>query len=124
MEWTPLEQDAEPQQPGAVHEGTPSGAPPVEEVEDAAPDIYVRPFVPPPEALPDALDQHAQQPSTPDYVLKYTITGHRMNVSCIRFSPDGQWLITAGACWHDRSGFCHDTFQLTDEHERYLPYVV
>jgi len=36
----------------------------------------------------------------PDYRLRYILTGHRKNVSCIKFSPDGKYLITAGAlCW-------------------------
>lgn len=55
---------------------------------------YRRPFVPPPD--PSTSNTTNDQAKTPDYAVKYTITGHRKNVSCIRFSPDGKYLITAG----------------------------
>lgn len=60
---------------------------------------YERPFQPLSRTLNsngmDGQDSH-NEAKTPDYALRYTITGHRKNVSCVRFSPSGEWLITAG----------------------------
>jgi hypothetical protein len=55
---------------------------------------YRRPFIPPREH--NTSNSTNDQARPPDYAVKYTITGHRKNVSCIRFSPDGKYLITAG----------------------------
>lgn len=56
---------------------------------------YARPFIPPPKI--DGVNQDSNQEALPpDYTVRYTITGHRKNVSCIRFSPNGEWLLTAG----------------------------
>lgn len=76
---------------------------------DAEAERYERPYVPPSGLLtPNGIDDaDHQEAKTPDYAVKYAITGHRKNVSCIRFSPNGEWLITAGrsliCIFHKRS---------------------
>jgi hypothetical protein len=37
-----------------------------------------------------------EESQKPDFKLRYILTGHRKNVSSIKFSPDGKYLITAG----------------------------
>ncbi|RUP45970.1 hypothetical protein BC936DRAFT_147507 [Jimgerdemannia flammicorona] len=36
--------------------------------------------------------QQRQEPRRPQYELKYSLVGHRMSVSSVKFSPDGKWL--------------------------------
>lgn len=69
-----------------------------EEEEDRA--RYARPYRPPAptvtSAAANAEDGEDAATKTPNYAARWTITGYRKNVSCIQFSPNGEWLITAG----------------------------
>lgn len=72
---------------------------------------YERPYVPPASSNGHGSSVNTPEESNgsnqaPNYAARWTITGHRKNVSCIQFSPNGEYLITAGEfspiltnCW-------------------------
>lgn len=114
-----VEED-EANQPGAQAEGDADHEDvhdhePRYEQDEATRARYERPFKAPPSYLSDNNINHnhtttinnghngnetpsKQNNTTPDYKVRFTISGHKKNVSCIQFSPDGRWLMTAGGC--------------------------
>ncbi len=82
-----------------AHDEDMAGAKAQADEEDRA--RYARPYRPPrnvTSAAAIAEEGEDAAAKTPNYAARWTITGHRKNVSCIQFSPNGEWLITAGEC--------------------------
>jgi WD40 repeat protein len=62
-----------------------------------------------PEASANSGTTAASASAKPNYILKYTLQGHRDSVSSVKFSPDGKWL--ASACtFHFSNIICNFRF--------------